>query len=66
MVALTSSIFSARFALSSSSVGNLLALVRPGPRIRGICLMRVPEARKESYFLANFLMSCGERREGGR
>ena len=30
---------------------------RPGPRRRGICLMRASEARKASYFLASFLTS---------
>jgi len=34
------------------AVGNLPALFRPGPRIRGICLIRLSEARKASYFLA--------------
>lgn len=35
-----------------SNEGNLPALLRPGPRIRGICLIRDSEARKASYFLA--------------
>ena len=30
---------------------------RPGPRRRGICLMRASEAKKASYFLASFLTS---------
>jgi len=32
-------------------------LERPGPRRRGICLIRVSEARKASYFFASFLTS---------
>ena len=39
-------------SLCVSAVGNLPALFRPGPRIRGICLIRLSEARKASYFLA--------------
>lgn len=33
-------------------VGNLPALFKPGPRIFGICLINVSEARKALYFLA--------------
>ena len=35
--------------------GNPPAFDRPGPRRRGICLMRASEVRKASYFLAGFL-----------
>lgn len=48
----TSSTFCTMLSLCVSAVGNLPALFRPGPRIRGICLMRLSEARKASYFLA--------------
>src|ERR1700712_2595968 len=34
-----------------------LPLDRPGPKRRGICLMRVSEAIKASYLRASFLMS---------
>ncbi|KAJ1429341.1 hypothetical protein B484DRAFT_329017, partial [Ochromonadaceae sp. CCMP2298] len=44
-------------SFSSSTVGNLPALVRPGPRMRGICLISVAEARKLLYFLENFFIS---------
>jgi hypothetical protein len=43
--------------LSGTHVGNFPALESPGPRRRGICLMRASEARKASYFLASFLTS---------
>ena len=33
-------------------VGNLPALFSPGPSHRGICLIKLSEARKASYFLA--------------
>ena len=48
----TSSTFCTMLSLCVSAVGNLPALFRPGPRIRGICLIRLSEARKASYFLA--------------
>jgi len=38
-------------------VGNFPALESPGPRRRGICLIKASEARKASYFLASFLTS---------
>ncbi|KAK1938786.1 hypothetical protein P3T76_008861 [Phytophthora citrophthora] len=57
MVARTWSAFSVRESLDVTRVGNLPALLRPGPNRRGICLIRVSEARKASYFLANFLMT---------
>merc|ERR550514_731229 len=55
MVALTVSHFSWMESVAARRVGNLPALLRPGPRRRGICLIRVSEARNASYFLANFL-----------
>lgn len=36
------------------------ALFRPGPRIRGICLIKDSEARKASYFLAVRRAKVGE------
>jgi len=57
MVALTMSIFSCRMSLSAKAEGNLPARVSPGPRTRGICLIRMSEARKASYFWANFLIN---------
>lgn len=52
MVDLTSSTLVFMFSLWVSREGNLPALFSPGPRIRGICLIRDSEARKASYFLA--------------
>merc|ERR1719458_1020708 len=40
-----------------SRVGNFPALLSPGPRSLGICLIRDSDARKASYFLASFLTS---------
>ncbi|EEY70177.1 uncharacterized protein PITG_18931 [Phytophthora infestans T30-4] len=57
MVARTASAFSVSESLDVTRVGNLPALLRPGPNRRGICLMSVSEARKASYFLANFLIT---------
>mmetsp|Transcript_18542 Transcript_18542/g.46770 ORF Transcript_18542/g.46770 Transcript_18542/m.46770 type:complete len:205 (+) Transcript_18542:310-924(+) len=37
--------------------GNLPALLRPGPKRRGIILIRASEARKAWYFCASFLTS---------
>ena len=51
-MALTSSTFWTRLSLWVTSVGNLPALLKPGPSRRGICLMRLSEAKKASYFLA--------------
>ena len=34
-----------------------MPLERPGPKRRGICLMRVSDAMKASYFRASFLIS---------
>jgi hypothetical protein len=57
MVDLTSFILLARSSACETGVGNFPALERPGPRRRGICLMRASEATKASYFFASFLMS---------
>ncbi|DAZ96338.1 TPA: hypothetical protein N0F65_007988 [Lagenidium giganteum] len=57
MVARTWSAFSVRPSFDDTSVGNLPALLRPGPSRRGICLIKVSEAKKASYFLANFLIT---------
>ena len=46
-----------RSSLWVQRVGNLPALLRPGPRRQGICLMTDSEARKWLYFFASFLMS---------
>lgn len=59
MVDLTSSTLVFRFSLWVSREGNLPALFRPGPRIRGICLIRDSEARKASYFLARGTYQTG-------
>ena len=58
MVAFSSSTLTASVSEWVTMVGNLPALLSPGPRRRGICLMRLSEARKASYRLAG--------REGGR
>lgn len=52
IVALTSSTFIIMDSEWVRGAGNLPALFRPGPRRRGICLMRASLARKASYFLA--------------
>merc|ERR1719512_270976 len=57
MVDLTSLIFSCISSLGPRRVGNLPALVNPGPKRRGICLIMLLDARKKSYFLASFLTS---------
>uniref|UniRef100_K3WQN6 Uncharacterized protein n=1 Tax=Globisporangium ultimum (strain ATCC 200006 / CBS 805.95 / DAOM BR144) TaxID=431595 RepID=K3WQN6_GLOUD len=57
MVARTWSAFSPRPSFEPTRVGNLPALLRPGPNRRGICLIKVSDARNASYFLANFLMT---------
>ena len=57
IVDFTSSTLATMFSLWVSKEGNLPALFRPGPRIRGICLIRDSEAKKASYFLASFLTS---------
>merc|ERR1712127_1034323 len=38
-------------------LGNLPALFKPGPKSLGICRIKASEAKKASYFLANFLTS---------
>merc|ERR1719469_318342 len=57
MVDLTSSIFDCMSSLLERSVGNFPALVRPGPKSLGICLIILSEARKKSYFFASFFTS---------
>ena len=52
IVDFTSSTLATMFSVWVSKEGNLPALFRPGPRIRGICLIRDSEAKKASYFLA--------------
>ena len=52
MVPLMSSIFSVIFSEWVTIVGNLPALLSPGPRSLGICLINVSDATKPSYFLA--------------
>merc|ERR1719277_2572227 len=47
MVALTSSIFDCISSPPEMRVGNFPALVRPGPRRRGICLIILSEAMKK-------------------
>merc|ERR1719162_1129374 len=56
MVALISSHLAWRESFEPQREGNLPALLRPGPKRRGICLMRVSEAMKASYLAANFLI----------
>lgn len=58
IVDFTSSTLATMFSLCVSREGNLPALLRPGPRIRGICLIRDSEARKASYFLAASKQHC--------
>merc|ERR1719378_1935220 len=57
MVAFISLILSVNFSLWVTMVGNLPALFNPGPRSLGICLIKVSDATKPSYFLASFLTS---------
>eukprot|EP01139_Manchomonas_bermudensis_P014284 Amastigsp_a508340_48937.p3 type:complete len:170 gc:universal Amastigsp_a508340_48937:658-149(-) len=52
-----SRIFSASESSFEMTVGNLPALFRPGPSRRGICLMRLSEARNASYLAASSLTS---------
>ena len=52
MVDFTSSTLTFMLSLCVSRVGNLPALLRPGPNSLGICLIKLSEARKASYFLA--------------
>jgi len=57
MVLCKSLIFSSKLSPWVSREGNLPALLRPGPKSLGICLIRDSEARNASYFLASFLTS---------
>ena len=52
MVERTSSTLASMASLWPMGEGNLPALARPGPRIRGIILIKDSEARKASYRLA--------------
>lgn len=61
MVDLTSSTLVVMFSLCVSREGNLPALFSPGPKIRGICLIRDSEARKASYFLARMGGEAGNK-----
>jgi hypothetical protein len=54
MVERTSVSLLVRSSACETGVGNLPALERPGPSRRGICLRRVSELRKASYFFASF------------
>src|SRR5258706_2228513 len=54
MVERTSVSLLVRSSACPTGVGNLPALDRPGPSRRGICLRRVSELRKASYFFASF------------
>merc|ERR1719203_245300 len=54
MVLFTSSIFSCISSDDDNKVGNLPALVKPGPKRRGICLIMLSLAVKKSYLLASF------------
>merc|ERR1739844_621017 len=58
MVDLTSLILDCISSEEERRVGNLPALVSPGPKRRGICLIMLSEARKKSYLLANFFTPC--------
>merc|ERR1712213_265209 len=55
MVDLRSMTFASMLSLWVRRAGNLPALFSPGPKRRGICLIKDSEARKASYFLASFL-----------
>merc|ERR1711973_364546 len=57
MVDLRSITFASMLSLWVRRAGNLPALFSPGPKRRGICLIKDSEARKASYFLASFLTS---------
>ena len=52
MVALVSSTLLTIESWWDRGVGNLPALFNPGPKILGICLIKVSEAKKALYFLA--------------
>jgi hypothetical protein len=53
MVDLTSLILLARSSAWETGAGNFPALERPGPRRRGICLIKVSDATKASYLRAS-------------
>jgi len=55
-VAFILSIFSDILSDFNKRVGNFPALFKPGPNIRGIVFINDSDARKKSYFFANFLM----------
>ena len=52
IVALTSSTFCIIGSWCDKRPGNLPALLSPGPKSLGICLIKASDARKASYFLA--------------
>ena len=54
MVAFTSFTLCTMLSVWGSRVGNLPALLKPGPSSLGICLIRLSDARKASYFLARY------------
>merc|ERR1740129_1263719 len=54
MVDFRSVTFASKLSLWVTKEGNLPALLSPGPKSLGICLIKVSEARKASYFLASF------------
>nr|AFK40476.1 unknown [Medicago truncatula] len=56
-IALVSLTLASRDSWWETSVGNLPALLRPGPKRRGICLITASEAKKAWYFFANFFTS---------
>lgn len=62
MVDLTSLILLFRSSACETGAGNFPALERPGPRRRGICLMRASEARKASYLRASSVQPLISRR----
>ena len=55
MVLCKSLIFSSKLSPWVSKEGNLPALLRPGPKSLGICLIRDSEAKNASNFLVSFL-----------
>eukprot|EP00835_Amoeboradix_gromovi_P006954 NODE_957_length_2769_cov_0.263670.p3 type:complete len:112 gc:universal NODE_957_length_2769_cov_0.263670:1600-1935(+) len=57
MVDLISSALSDKDSAWETGDGNFPARFNPGPKILGICLINASEAKKASYFLANFLIS---------
>jgi len=57
MVLFKSLIFSSMLSPWVRRDGNFPALLSPGPKSLGICLIRDSEAKNASYFLASFLTS---------